>query len=140
MKQIHVLNFGGGVQSTTLYLMSHEGLIQKFDYAIFADTQDESDEVYHHLEWIKSLKSIPILIGTAGKLSDYLMKGENSTGQKFISIPAYTSSNHEGRKNLVDVGRIRRQCTNEFKIKVIEKVIRRKVLGLREREREYLLK
>ena len=35
----NILNLGAGVQSTALYLMSIDGEVPKFDYAIFADTQ-----------------------------------------------------------------------------------------------------
>ncbi|NBW19669.1 MAG: hypothetical protein EBR82_68020 [Caulobacteraceae bacterium] len=51
----HILNLGAGVQSTALYLMSLDGEVQKFDAAIFADTQEEPEDVYRHLEWMESL-------------------------------------------------------------------------------------
>ena len=50
----HILNLGAGVQSTALYLMSLDGEVQKFDAAIFADTQEEPEDVYRHLEWMES--------------------------------------------------------------------------------------
>lgn len=53
---------------------------------IFADTQEEPESVYRHLEWLKSLGGPPILIDTAGKLGDDLIHGKNSTGQRFTSI------------------------------------------------------
>ena len=51
--ELRILNLGAGVQSTTLYLMSIEGLVPAFDWAIFADTQEEPAAVYQHLEWLK---------------------------------------------------------------------------------------
>jgi len=126
---IHVLNLGAGVQSTTLYLMFCKGeLVGEYpplDFAIFADTQDEPRAVYDHLEWLRSLGGPPILTGTAGRLGDDLSRGVNSTGQRFASIPAYTTA-VEGRPD----GMTRRQCTAEYKIDVVERVIRRDVLGL----------
>jgi hypothetical protein len=50
MREVHILNLGADVQSTTLYLMACAGEIH-FDVAIFADTQDEPQVVYRHLEW-----------------------------------------------------------------------------------------
>ena len=45
-------------------------LDDKLDYAIFADTQEEPESVYSHLEWLKSLGGPPILTDTAGKPGD----------------------------------------------------------------------
>lgn len=123
------MNLGAGVQSTTLYLMSlsqnEPENVPVFDYAIFADTQEEPDEVYRHLEWLKSLGGPPILTGTAGKLGDDLSSGIHSAGRRFASIPAYTT-NEEGKAD----GMTRRQCTREYKVDVINQVIRREILGL----------
>jgi hypothetical protein len=50
-KQIHILNLGAGVQSTALFLMSLDGDLDiVYDAAIFADTGDEPESVYVHLE------------------------------------------------------------------------------------------
>jgi len=56
LTEYHVLNLGAGVQSTTLYLMSMSGEVRPFDVAIFADTGEEPQAVYKHLEWLQSLK------------------------------------------------------------------------------------
>jgi hypothetical protein len=126
----HILNLGAGVQSTALYLMSHRQdepeAVPRFDYAIFADTQEEPKAVYDHLAWLQSLGGPPILVGTAGKLGDDLLVGMNTTGQanRLASIPAFTG--YEGDKR----GITRRQCTKEYKVEVIERVIRREILKL----------
>jgi len=73
-----VLNLGAGVQSTALYLLSMEGSepeVPKFDYAIFADTQEEPESVYRHVEWLQSLGGPPIHVVTAGRLGDALEGG-----------------------------------------------------------------
>src|SRR3954454_22262783 len=88
---------------------------QALDYAVFADTQEEPESVYGHLEWLRSLGGPPILTDTAGKLGDDLIHGKNSTGQRFASIPALTSA-EPGRPG----GMLRRQCTAEYKINVVE--------------------
>lgn len=126
-KEFHVLNLGAGVQSTTIYLLNLEGKITpKFDVAIFADTQEEPAAVYEHLKWLQSLNGPPILVRTKGKLGDNLLRAENSTGQRFVSIPAYTATEGATRST----GIIRRQCTLEYKIRVIEKTIREEIVGL----------
>jgi len=125
MTEFHVLNLGAGVQSTSLYLLSTEGRIQKFDCAIFADTGDETAETYAHLKWLQSLDGSPILVRSRGCISADLMRGENSTGQRFASIPAYTAMREGGEE-----GQVRRQCTKEYKVDVIEQTIRRELAGL----------
>lgn len=85
VRKFHILNLGAGVQSTALYLMFYLAMVlrgevqcsdwafaaimtlseaqkqwladtfPKLDYAIFADTMDEPDAVYAHLEWLKEL-------------------------------------------------------------------------------------
>lgn len=130
MTEYHVLNLGAGVQSTTLYLMSMEGIVRPFDVAIFADTGEEPQAVYAHLEWLQALNGPPILVRTIGRLGDDLRDGRNSTGGRFASIPAYTTANGG-----IDVGRTRRQCSMEYKVAVIEQTIRREVVGLKPRQR-----
>ena len=130
MKELHVLNLGVGVQSTTLYLMACRGDF-RLDYAIFSDTGDEPTEVYKHLAYLQSLNGIPILVRSKGRLSADLMRGENSTSHRFASIPAFTRGPSEDD----DVGRTRRQCSKEYKIAVIEKTIRQELLGLKPKQR-----
>lgn len=126
MSEYHVLSLGAGVQSTRLYLKFVNGeMPHKLDAAIFADTQEEPEAVYHHLEWLRSLGGPPILTGSAGKLGDDLVSGRNSTGGRFASIPAFTTI--DGGRT---VGITRRQCSKEYKTEVIGKVLRREVLGL----------
>lgn len=129
---LRVLNLGAGVQSTTLYLMYLKGVLTpQIDYAIFADTQDEPDEVYRHLEWLQSLNGPPILVRTKGRLSEHLKRGVNSTGQRFVSIPAFTVG--EGEEDTE--GKLKRQCSKEYKTEVIDRAIRRELLGLKPRQR-----
>jgi hypothetical protein len=130
----HILNLGAGVQSTALYLMSIDGdepEVPKFDVAIFADTQEEPDEVYRHLEWLEQQGGPPILRTTAGRLGDALEQGSDAEGYKctngghHISIPAFTMNPQSGEKGI-----IRRQCTGDFKVKPLEKLIRELVGAL----------
>jgi hypothetical protein len=127
--EYHILNLGAGVQSTTLYVMFMRGEIKpQIDCAIFADTQEEPGAVYGHLAWLKSLKGPEILVRTKGRIGDDLLRGENSTGQRFAAIPFFTQG--EG-----SVGQARRQCSKEYKTEVIERAIRREVMGMKPRQR-----
>lgn len=147
---MRILNLGAGVQSTAVFLMAHEGLIQPIDHAIFADTQEEPQAVYDHLEWMRTIgQPVPLLhVATAGKLGDDIL-GETvptvkaagrehapykpSHRHRFASIPAFTGKHHDQRteRDPCNEGMIRRQCTKEYKIEVVEKVIRRVILGLK---------
>lgn len=131
MPDYHVLNLGAGVQSTTLYLkfaLNHfDGAVYpRPQVAIFADTQDEPHWVYEHLDWLEANfgDRLPILRPTKGSLSTHLATGQNSPGQRFASIPAFTISK-KGKK-----GRTRRQCSKEYKVTPIEQTIRYVVCGL----------
>jgi hypothetical protein len=144
VREFHVLNLGAGVQSTCLFLLAREpDATLRFDVAIFADTGEEPAAVYKHLDNLRSLGQPDIWIRSVGKLGDDLIHGVNSTGQRFASIPAFTAPDHLERWNPCDhrpqpvpkCGMVRRQCTAEYKIRVIEKAIRREVVGLKPRQR-----
>ncbi len=130
MTEHHILNLGAGVQSTALFQLAREPDTKlRFDVAIFADTQEEPAAVAKHLEHLKSLGSPEIWVRSAGSLGANLIGGVNSTGQRFVSIPAFTK---DGKGKL---GMVRRQCTSEYKIQVVNKAIRRELLGLKPRQR-----
>lgn len=145
MKTINIISLGAGVQSTMLYLLACERhpVMPPIDAAIFADTGEEPRAVYEHLQWLKSLKGPPIIERNAGnRLGDGLIYGVRPTGHsyettknmygtrsRFASIPAFTLSPSG------DVGMTRRQCTVEYKVAVVERSIRRDVLGLKPRRR-----
>ncbi len=140
MREYHILNLGAGGQSTCLFLLAREPDANLgFDVAIFADTGEEPAAVYRHLDYLKSLGQPEIWVRSAGKLGDDLIHGVNSTGQQFASIPAFTAGDHLLRPRPCEnrlppapqYGMVRRQCTSEYKIRVIERAIRREVVGLK---------
>lgn len=154
MKEFHILNLGAGVQSTALYLMSlrREFGIPWFDAAIFADTGEEPQDVYRHVEWLQKQGGPQILIrSTGGRLGDDLLNGSNarngSNKRGFASIPAFVKSKRIEYDYIDDeqvegsgvekesIGLTRRQCTKEYKTEVIDKTIRREIFGLAFRER-----
>lgn len=123
-REFHVLNLGAGVQSTALFLLIREGAVKCPDaVAVFADTQEEPEAVYRHLEWLKTLEHPRIFVRTAGKLGDDLVRGRDTTGGRFAAIPAFTT---DGASD----GMTRRQCTKEYKTEVIQRTIRREIIGL----------
>jgi hypothetical protein len=107
------------------------GEIDPIDVAIFADTQDEPVTVYRHLEWLKSLNGPAILVRTAGRLGEPLLNGRRSAGGSLASIPAYTAEGPEAAGG----GQLQRQCSTEYKVQVVERAIRREILGLKPGQR-----
>ncbi len=127
-----VLSLGCGVQSTTVALMSRDGVLPKLDAAVFADTQAEPSSVYEHFRWLRGeleKAGIPVHVGTAGDLGAQVLKGAVAGEGRFASIPVHVKQRDGSR------GMVPRQCTRDFKVRVIERVVREKVLGLRPRQR-----
>lgn len=89
-----VLSLGAGIQSTTLFIMSAQGILPKLDFAIFADTGAEPKEVYEHLDRLEREVAIPagipILRVRQGDLDQDLFDPN-----KMSTIPAYTASDWE---------------------------------------------
>jgi len=124
---MRVLAYSAGVQSTTALVLSVLGKngVPPIQCAIFADTGDEPAWVYETLRFYSAWaaeRGVPVLTVSRGRISDD-MKKTKEEGRRWASIPAFTA----GPKGAAP---LRRQCTREYKIDVIEKLIR-KQLGLR---------
>lgn len=114
------LSLGAGVQSGTLVEMIVEGQLPLIDVAIFADTGDEPDYVYEHVDYLRSrLSGVGIPLETVKKGN--IVK-DTQGKSRFAAIPVFTVI--DGK-----VGKLRRQCTREYKIEPIEKLIRQKLLA-----------
>jgi len=119
-----IISLGVGVQSSTLYLMSSLGIVPRVDYAIFADPGAEETGTYEYLEWLKGWKEknsgIEIIHSKIRSTIEHdLLNGTNTAGNRFASIPAFTVD-EKGKK-----GMLRRQCTREYKVEVVDKEVRR---------------
>jgi hypothetical protein len=131
-----ILSLGAGVQSSTIFLMSCYGEIERLDAAIFADTGWESNAVYTWLTFLQNeatRHSIPIYIVSHGNIKDDSLKaqvrGRKIDGVRWASMPFFTRNRESGQ-----IGMIRRQCTTEYKIVPIEKKAR-ELAGYRPRQR-----
>lgn len=96
---LRVLSLGAGRQSTTLALMSAEGLLPKLDAAVFADTGWEPDEVYENLDRLEKVLTkagIPLYrVGRGGRIQDDVLDRH-----VFATLPAYTLTDVEVREPL----------------------------------------
>jgi hypothetical protein len=112
-----LLSLGAGVQSTTLALMVVEGVLDKLDGAIFADTGWEPKRVYEHLNKLRDelhAAGVPLYVVSSGNLrSDAI-----NPAHRYASIP-YFVRNPDGSD-----GMGRRQCTSEYKLSPINRKVR----------------
>ncbi len=127
----NVLSLGAGVQSSTLALMAAKGEIKPMpDFAIFADTQAEPEEVYNWLEYLKTQVPYPVYTVTHGDLTEDSLKvitkkrdtGKGvKVGETYIRrlIPLFGIMPN-GRKTAA----IGRKCTADYKIRPIHKKIK----------------
>lgn len=126
-----VISLGIGVQSTAMYIMSSTGELPRADYAIFADTGGEKTETLEYLEylgeWMENNNGIPLIIMDDVNLEEDIKGNVNSTRQRMVAIPAFTESEN-GKE-----GMLKRQCTFEYKIKQVDRAIR-KIHGLKYRQ------
>jgi hypothetical protein len=120
---IHIISLGAGVQSSTMALMAAKGEIGPMPVcAIFSDTKCEPMEVYHWLDWLEKQLPFPVYRVTEKRgLLHSLVK--SLKGGRFASVPFYTESVNGG-------GKLRRQCTKEFKIVPITRMVR-EIVGLK---------
>lgn len=111
-----------GVQSVALYVMSTLGQLPRIDYAIYSELGREKAGTYRYLqfllEWAAKNDGPPIIITDDKNLYADLLKSTDSTRHRLASIPAFTE-NDDGSQ-----GMLRRQCTSEYKIEQVDRVIR----------------
>lgn len=104
---------GLGIQSITISLLAHKGIIQKPDYIIFADTKFEPPHVYNQLVWLQQQLKQEIITVSAGNIEDDSIKGG-----RFASLPFFVK-NQDGAAAM-----LKRQCTSDYKIRPIISKIR----------------
>jgi hypothetical protein len=124
------LSLGAGVQSSTLaFMCMKEEITPKPDFAVFADTQAEPQEVYDYLKYLKENVDFPIYTVTTGSLEKEVMKiktAQSDTknykqGDKYcvLQIPAFGVL--PSGKVTAAIGR---KCTADYKIKPIHKFVK----------------
>lgn len=132
---VAVLSLGAGVQSSALLLMADREPDRiaaalerpgfRIDVAVFADTGDEPASVYSWLWRLVGAVSIPVIIGSRGHLSADQLSGRSGVGRS----PWFLA-----KENGAKPGRLPRQCTRDYKVRVVHDALRR-WLGYRPRTR-----
>jgi hypothetical protein len=112
---LKVISLGAGVQSSTLFLMSCLGEIDKADVAIFADTQGEPPEVYKHLDYLSGIGEqygIPVYRVSKGDLLGDFMEFVDGDKKRASMIPLMTMDPETGYSG----GLLGRHCTYDYKV------------------------
>ena len=143
---LHYLSLGAGVQSTTVALMAAHGLITPMpDCAIFADTKAEPRAVYEHLDWLMSgnMLPFPVHVVSAGDLRQEMLDAAQGIGGAWGRPPLFVRNDLTGVAQSAwdglplaggtdelqtprgEVGRTRRQCTQDYKLEPIIPEVRR---------------
>ena len=102
---LRLLSLGAGVQSTTVLLLACDGVIPRFDYALFADTGWEPRQVYENLARLRAHAEnagIPVRTVSAGNIRTDAL----DPAHRFFSMPLHVL-NTDGSRGLA-----RRQCTS----------------------------
>jgi hypothetical protein len=114
---LRLLSLGAGVQSTAVLLLACDGVIPRFDYAVFADTQWESRAVHKNLARLRdhaSRSGIPVRAVSAGDIrADAL-----DPNRRFTSMPLHVL-NPDGTHSLG-----KRQCSLPLKTDIATAVSR----------------
>jgi hypothetical protein len=114
---LRCLSLGAGVQSSTVLLLACEGVIPRFDVALFADTGWEPRAVYENLTRLRThaeKQGIPVRVVSAGNIRDDAL----DPAHRFVSMPLHVL-NPDGSRGLA-----RRQCTGEYKILPLKRAAR----------------
>lgn len=137
-ESLNILSYGAGTPSTTLALMSCENVMHGepypypevpiYDAVVFCDLHSEPSWVYEQAGFTADAcmqAGIPYYRLDADLYGDFT---KNFGRARTACIPFWTLAEN-GKK-----GRMPRQCTYDYKIKVIEKFVRYELLRYRPRE------
>lgn len=126
---IVVANFGGGLNSTAMLVAAAHGLISPMpDVALYAELEAEGEEVAAHVRWMMSgnVLPFPLLKVVAGDLGRRTL--DAAAGVARNVVPFFTAGDRQ------KVGQLNRGCTRDFKIRPLERELRR-LIGVSPRGR-----
>lgn len=132
-----ILSCGAGMQSTALALMACENVLKGiihpnvpiYDAIIFCDLGEEPLWVYKQVDFIKSAcekAGIPFYVLHTHLYDDYI---NNFGKSRVVSVP-FWSIDENGKK-----AKMRRHCTIDYKIEVINKFVKWTLLGYKKGQR-----
>jgi hypothetical protein len=96
---LRCLNLGAGIQSSAVLLLVCEGVIPRFDVALFADTGWEPKAVYENLARLRAHAEkfgIPVRTVSAGNIRDDAL----DPAHRFVSMPLRPPQVHDFRRGV----------------------------------------
>jgi hypothetical protein len=136
---IRILSYGGGTQSSAILVMSCLGDfgLPRLDHAIFADTGWEPPAVYRYVDLMEKFATshgVQFHRVSNGNLREETVRcADNPKGRsRFVSLPFLTLDPKAPPKKRH--GMVRRQCSDEYKIKPINNKVR-EIAGIKPRSR-----
>lgn len=138
------LSLGAGVQSSVMLMRAIYGDIDRPDHVIFADTGWEPEAIMRHVEWCrKQSEKAGLPFHIVSRTDNGNGKGRKSIRFDMVVSKTADSGEYDGRwatmPLFVDTGkstegRIKRQCTSEYKLNPLRKK-QRELLGYKPRQR-----
>ncbi len=138
------LSLGGGVQSSVMLMMAIQGEIERPDHVLFADTGWDGERTMDHVAWCETQcvkAGLPFHRVTNGNIRDDMMiartadsgeyvKAADRVGRvgRYATMPLFVDTGAQVE------GRIRRQCTSEYKLAPL-RAKQRELLGYQPRQR-----
>lgn len=129
----NIVSYGGGTQSTAMILMALNGEygLQRPDFGVYADTGGEpefiNEYVRYFIDYVKQKYDFDIYKTQSGngllhKLTIEPPRKSKSGNHYTSSVPPYYTLSNDGK-----VGMLMRQCTDDFKISPLNKLINSKL-------------
>lgn len=144
MPDLTFLSLGGGVQSSVMLMMAIHGEFERPDHVLFADTGWEGERTMKHVAWCERQcvkAGLPFHRVTAGNIREDMMiaRTAHSGGNVKAAELVGRAGRYATMPLFVDTGaavegRIRRQCTAEYKLNPI-RAKQRELLGYKPRQR-----
>lgn len=138
------LSLGGGVQSSVMLMMAIHGELPTPDHVLFADTGWDGARTMDHVAWCEAQcvkAGIPFHRVTAGNIREDMMVASTANSCGFVKAADRVgrAGRYASMPLFVDTGaqvegRIRRQCTAEYKVAPL-RIKQRELLGYQPRQR-----
>lgn len=129
------LSLGAGVQSSVMLMLAIRGEIERPDHVLFADTGWDGQRTLAHVDWCERQcvkTGLPFHRVSNGNIkTDSLHARTADSGEyagRWASMPYFVDTGS------VTEGRIRRQCSSEYKITPLQRK-QRELLGYQPRQR-----
>lgn len=120
-ERLRVESLGGGLQSSAMALMSFDGLLERLDGIVFADTQHEMPETYAYLDFLEARAksaAVPFIRATAGDLKAELFARQGRGMQPNLPVRV---REQDGKLQRVNAYR----CSYDFKRRVVAREMKR---------------